>query len=203
MGWDYGEGELVISGEAYTTASWIIWTLEALEYAYNLGAMVDAIESEGYLNGNSPIAAWGYLQESRHTPISSMNACLRPLIQPDHQLQISRIQAGQSFSIQLNGVAKAIKAIASIFDPQAREKRAETLRHDTKMNRLAEYDKATEVASNRLNFVMRVIDDPDSNFYKLTSQYQPAYSQLLAREHQRAIEILGTNDVKVITEPEG
>jgi len=74
------------------------------------------------------------------------------------------------------------------------------------MNRLAEEDEMTRVASNRLDLLMRALAEPESSFSKTSAMLlgedgHRELKQLLVREYGRAVAILGENEIKVIEPP--
>jgi hypothetical protein len=203
VGWgEMSAAELRVRGREYTTAGWVTDTLEAMEYAYNLAAVVEVADQGVMRDLSQPLTV---LRSSAASGIGTLNLALRLSIPEDAQLQVSSIQAAASFNIKFGGLGSAIKALASVFDPIARTERREQVRHTVAMNRLAEEDKMTKVASNRLDLLMKAFDS-QSNFSKIAAEQlgedgHGELKKLLAREYGRAVSILGENEIKVISPP--
>jgi hypothetical protein len=102
VGWAQGNGALHVSGGRNTTAGWITWSLEALEYAYNLGAVVEMID-DGGVGGADTDRLFGFLENSQQASLATMNFALRGFLWQDAELSVQLIQAGGSFTIKSAG----------------------------------------------------------------------------------------------------
>ncbi len=114
--------------------------MEALEYAYNLAAVIEVADQGALRDFAQPLSV---LRNAEASGLGTMNIGLRLSVPEDAQLQISFVNAGGSFNIKFGGLGNAIKALAAVFDPIQRAQRREELRHSETMNKLAEDDEAT------------------------------------------------------------
>jgi hypothetical protein len=208
---DLSEAELEVRGRRYTTAGWVASTLESIEYAYNLAALIQLANQGSVRDLSVPLRA---LRGSSGSGMSAVNSALRSSIPEDAQLRISSILATASFNIKLIGIADIIKALVSIFDPLARAKAREQVanareqvRHAEAMNRLAEEDEMIKVTGNRLEFITKAFNDPQSIFAQIAQETldedgRAAIKQLVVQEFMRSVASLSGNSIRAISAPE-
>ena len=201
MGWDTSTStaELHFDGRRHTTAEWVVTNLEALEYAYNIAAMVHLIDEGGYENLQDLNSD---LRVSAQYGLSTMNLLLRRNLFAEIQLHVAVMESTNSFTVEFGGLAKVVQALGAIFDPLSRKTRREQLRHDMAMNRLDEEDRITEVAARRLDLLMTAMSDPHSAYTHrvktLGATEAAEFNALLQQEFERAVKILGLSDVQII-----
>lgn len=198
-----GKAALHISGRDNVTAAWVGQTLAALEYTYNLSAVSD-LHDQGY--SLDLTALLRLLRQAEVTSVESLNVALRAFVYEDAQLRVDLIQAGGSWSIVVDGISRVLEIIAGAFDPLVRQQRREQLRHAKVMNALAEEAEATRVAEQRMQFVFRVLQDPQSNYnLRAASELLPDQHKelngLLMSQIGRALAILDRDEVKAIPPP--
>lgn len=192
---------LRISGQEYTTLGWVYDSMAALEYAYNLVAVVQLVD-EGHIHSEEFKDLVAVFRRSSELGFPTLNLLLRSFIPPDAQARLEGLETGHSFTIKFGGIAKAINAIAAIFDPARRAAQQEDDRHQAEMNRLDEEDKRTEVFAKRLRLLEEIIDNPRSLFSErveeLAVEQREAIRANLYGESARIIRALGNNETEAL-----
>lgn len=185
--------------ETTTPIGWVADTMADLEYLYNILAIPDLVEQGG--TADFSLKSLDSFLSTEDLPPQTTRFLVRRLIPQTVQAQLDAVQAGKSFTIKFGGLAKAIDALARIFDPARRAAQSEDDKHRERMNRLEEEDKLTEVVRRRLEVVSQYIDDPRFDEFGIKELGYNRHSALkdnMVRETRSPIRNLGTNDTEVL-----
>jgi hypothetical protein len=197
-----GNSQLVmhVSGRDRSTAAWVLETLAATEYMYNIVAVVE-LKDMGYDPDLAAVSS--ILRSAEEVGIAGTNSALRAFVPEGGLMELNSLESDNSFSLSLGGIARALSVIVSTFDPLAREERRERLRHQRVMNQWKEEDAQTRVVERRIELVVRSLADERSNFNKhareeLGEVHHKELRALLGREFDRSLLVLDQNEVKIV-----
>jgi hypothetical protein len=186
-----------------TPLGWVAETMTALEYIYNILAVVDLIEQRRILDYRF-IELESIFRSSSQLGFPSVNLVLRDFIQSYFQAQLEGLEVGMSFTIKFGGrLEKVIDTLAGIFDPARRRAQREEDRHRATMNRWEEEDMKTQVLSRRLELIVEMINAPESRFNhdleaQLGFERTRQLKQNMLDESTRGLKALGMNEAEVI-----
>ncbi len=185
--------------ETTTPIGWVADTMADLEYLYNILSIPDLIEHGGIPNYS--LQPLGSFLSARDLPLQITGSLIRRLIPQTAQAQLEAVQVGSSFTIKFGGLAKAIDALARIFDPARRTAQRADDQHRERMNWLEEEDKLTEVVRRRLEVVAQYIDDPRFDEFGIKELGHHGHAELkdnMIRGTRSAITNLGRNETEVV-----
>ncbi len=192
-------GQLHVA-QVYNTVTDVTAVLTAIDYAYNLAAIVDLYD-QGYSPSLDTVL--NLLRRAEPAGISTTNFALQAFVPTDAQMQLEALEFSNSFIVKFGGLGRVIEALTSVFDPLARKERHEDLRHKRQMNLLAEDEAELTLADRRLEIAMRVLTDERSNFNQraredLGENRASELRLLLAREFGYAVDSLSHNKIDAI-----
>lgn len=206
MGWgDTPRLTLHIAGRDHTTIGWVSDTLVALEYSYNLAAVVE-IHHQGYFHDADTIERLAVtFQHLREYSFGTANLLLRQYIPDDAQVQLDFVNAKSSFDVSVRGLGEPIKEVRQALeklDPIDRAGRREQNRHAAVMNSLEEEERASEVNAHRLNRMLDLIDRVSQSDFGLSREAEAQLKSNIVEQFFRAQSAIEQNDIHVLEGPE-
>ncbi len=113
---EFGDLALHISAGSPTTVDEAVGTLQSLEYAYNLLAVVELLSQ-----GHSPpiYSVLQVLLYAEDAGVHTSNHALRCMIPPDARLQLDVVSTGGSHNVKVSGLGKVLTAVKRIVDEVA------------------------------------------------------------------------------------
>jgi hypothetical protein len=208
--------------DTYDTLGWIGDILSALEYTYNIAAVLN-LSRQNYFDDRLHEIV-GTLSHASQLGFSATNLSLREFIPLDAQSRLLTLRVVNSVDIGFDGLGEAIDATADVADPLRRRARKEANRHAAEkhqydevamqeahrhtaaMNAYAEEerrlqleDKRTETVRARLDLLTGISMNMDKTNYE---ERQTQIHDYAFRELMRGGNELDKNDdVKIIDGP--